>query len=476
MGLFSPSRPLVTRNIDVNIPDKIFIEKANDPYQYEYSSQEPAVIKHRLDSLLTGFYGRQNFINLFYCLPEIFAPVHEIASRVSDATWQLRKEKDDEIDYSNDDFNRLFAQPNPLLTFKSFVYQSVCYEILTGRNFEYFNQPKTLADDFSSILSWFNLPSPEVRAIMKKGVDPYSATEMKDFVLRYEMPQNSGIRVFDVDRILATVNLNLRTGHDLNDCMSILLGAEKPIKNLIPVYEARGVIYIKRGALGFVVSKKGDASGGTALTPKEKKELRQDFQGTFGVTSGKDTIGITNLPVDFIRTAMSIAELQPFDETLADACAIYAVLRVPPHLIPSKDKSTFNNADADMKAFYTNVIIPMAKRRAEAWTSRFKINRRYIFPDYSHIEVLQENRKEKADVSKTLGDVWLQRWNNGVCTLNDWIADNDGEKGTGPIYEKKIFELTPEEATQVKEVLNLRTPIKNVNTTTPQDTGTQAQG
>lgn len=434
----------------IEAPDKVFIERdGKTPFgpSYEYSTTEPAHFD--IDSVLNGVHGRQNFIELFYCLPEIFAPVNEIASRVADATWQLKKSWNDEVDYADKDFNRLFSKPNPLMSFKQFIWQSVCYEILTGANYEYFNKPSTLADDYRNILSWWNMPTQFTVVNKKSNVDIYSATEMNDFILNYKV----GNRLMDTKNVLPIVNHDLKSGNTVDAYRSPLCGAKLAIKNLLPVYEARGVIYIKRGALGFIVSRKSDDSGLVSLTPKEKKEAQDEFQNTYGLRAEKNQVGVTAAPVDFVKTSMSIQELQPFEETLADAVAIYKVLRVPKHLVPSKDNSTFANADADMKSFYSDVIIPIANRYAESWTCYFNIDRKYIFADFSHIDVLQENKKEKADVDKVNSATWLERWKNGACSLNDWIVSFIGTKGTGPIYEKKLFELTLEELATAKEVI-----------------------
>jgi hypothetical protein len=442
-----------------NFPEKIFIER--DGLYHEWSTEEPASLHHNLHSLLHGFYGSQNFIELFYSLPEVFAPVHEIAKRVSDANWQLRKEWNDEVDYKDEDFNRLFTKPNPLVSHKDLVYQAVCYEILTGKQLFFFNQPDTLIDEYKSIITWSNLPAHKVTVDLKKNVDPYTATELSDFVNEYRLPIGNGReRKFPVNKVLPICHLSLNSGWDLNDCKSLLLGAEKAIRNLIPVYEARGTIYIKRGALGFLVGNKTDASGHVPLSPKEKAEVLQDFHGTYGITPGKSPVGITRQPLQWVQTAMSIKELEPFNETLADAAAIYAVLRVPPHLIPSKDKSTFANADADMKAFYTNVIIPWAKRYAESWTNYMKLTnyRRYIFPDYSHIEVLQENQKEKADVQKVVTDTKIQQFLNGACSLNEFIIAIDGTPGTDPIYSLKWLDMDDEQRELVSNMLRMKMP------------------
>lgn len=449
-----------SRSLEYDVPEKVFVEREG-PF-YEWSTDEPAALKHSLYNLLSGFYSNQNFIELFYSVPEVFAPVHEIASRVADCNFQLRKDWNDEVDYKDADFNRLFTQPNPLVSFKDLVYQAVCYEILTGRQLFFFNRPDVLADEYKSIIGWWNLPSHKVTVEMKKGVDPYTATSIDDFVNGYKLPLNGGTRNFPTNKVLPLCHLSLNTGYDLNDVKSHLMGAEKAIRNLIPVYEARGVIYIKRGAMGFLVSRKSDASGSVPLTASEKKATNLTVNEMYGLQRNKSTIGVIESPVDFVKTSMSIAEMEPFDETLADATAIYAVLRVPKHLIPSKDQSTYANADADLKSFYSDVILPMAKRYAEAWTNYMKLAqyRRYIHADFSHIDVLQENRKEKADVNKVEGDTFLQRFLNGVCTLNDWVVATENTKVTDPVYDKKIFEMTPEELDRIKAGLNMKAPVQ----------------
>ena len=454
----------VKRELSINtLPEKVFVQgpfgHQTAIHDYEYSGDAPARLHSAIDDLLTGTHGKQNFINLFYSLPEIFAPIHEIASRVAYANWQLRRNMDDGVDYNNKYFNKLFSQPNPLMSMQQFVYQAVCYEYLTGANLEYINCPSTLTQDYTNILSWNNIPTQKVK-FNKKPVDPYSATSLTDFIDSYEI---IGSRKFESEKVMMMAFQDLNSGNALDGFCSPLLGAKKPITNLLAVYEARGTIYIKRGALGFVVSKKSDESGLISLTPKEHREVQQEFQNTYGLTGGKNTVGVTSSPVEFIKTAMSIAELQPFDETLADAVAIYATLRVPKHLVPSKDNSTFANADTDITSFYNNVIIQTANRYAQMWTNRFNIPNRYIFADFSHVAELQQNRKDKAAIDQIYGNVYLQRFTSGVGTLNEWITANDGVKSVLPLYDKKIFELDAEQLALVNSVLNL----KAVSTGTP---------
>jgi len=453
------------------LPQVVYVDGKFDmnlrDFTQEYSADAPALLNKTYNDLLYGAYNRKNFIQLFYCLPEIFAPINEIASRVADATWQLRKDWNDEIDYSNADFNRLFNSPNPFMTFKQFVYQSVCYEYLTGANIEYANKPGTLPRLPENILSWYNLPTDKVDIQKKKYYDIYSATSVKDIILGYKV----GDRSFDIDNVLPFLNVDLMSTNDPTAFRSQLCGAELAIKNLLPVYEARGVIYVKRGALGFLVSAKSDESGRIPLNPKEKEDAQKVYQDSYGLRADKNQVGVSAAPVEFVKTSMSIQELQPFDETLADAVSIYATLKVPRHLVPTKDNSTFANAESDMKSFYANVIIPCANRYAQAWTNFFGFERRYIHADFSNTPELQENRKEKSEVDRTNGTVYYQRFTSGIMTLNEWAVAVDGEKSALSLYDKKIFEMLPDELELVKNILNLKS---NVNTSENQ--GTQTQG
>ncbi len=460
-----------TRSLTYDVPQKVFIERdgpGTNDLDYFFD-------QHRIANVINGYYAESNFIELFYCLPEIASAVNEIASRVADATWLLCKDWNDEVDYSNQHFNNLFEQPNPLLTMRQHVYQAVCYEILTGKEYFFFNIPSTLPIELSSVLSWCNLPSHRTIVNTHPNVNVYTATSITDIVSSYMVNEGQVSRQFDARNVLPHVNTSLYDPNNIKKCASPLLGADKAIKNLIPVYEARGAVYIKRGAMGFVVSKKSDESGLITLKASEKKEIQDDFQRSKGILGDKAPIVVTSVPVDFVKTSMSIAEMQPFEETLADAVVIYRVLGIPRHLVPSKDTSTYSNAKADMITFYDEQIIPRADKLAQKWTEYLnlrKINRRYIKASYQGKAVLQENKKEKAQADKINGDTFLQAFTGGVTTLNEWIIHRGGKKSSNPLYDKRTLEMTPDEIEQVKNAYNLKTTSSG---NTEQTTGSENQ-
>lgn len=429
----------------------------NEHGHHEWSFDAPPHILADDNSLLHGKYSAANMITLFDVMPEIFAPVNEIASRVASLNFVLRKFEDDQIVWDNKNFNRLFTQPNPLMDFKQHIWQSVVYEILTGASFQYINKPKLLTAGFDSVKTLINIPSDKVKIDPKKGSDPYTATDIKDFIKSVWIKKENGDkREFDLDRLIMLMHPDLQKGNDVTKFKTQLSGASAAIKNLIPVYAARHQIYVKRGALGFIVSRKSDINGTRALSQVEKEEMQREFQRGYGLTGQSSIFPIATNAVDFVKTSASISEMQPFDETEQDARAIYAVLRVPKHLCPTKGNSTFNNADADLKSFYTDVIIPKARHYAQIFTNALAIDGHYIDIDASNIEILQSNKKDEADTAKTNGDVFEKKFKHGICTLNDWIVATGGEASNNAIYDKRLFEMSDDEIQKIKQYINLQ--------------------
>ena len=247
---------------------------------------------------------------------------------------------------------------------------------------------------------------------------------------------------------------------------SRLLAVKKPIANLLAVYEARNVIYLKRGALGFIVAQKEDPTGTVALEPGEKKELRDTINANYGVGEGKSPYGVTDIPINFVRTNLSITELQPFDETLEDAIKIASVFGIPAVLVPRKDQSTFSNQDTAEKSVYTSVIIPAAKRFCEALTTFLGLDQKGLYPDcdFSDVACLQIGLKEQEEVKKLVYERCLTQFNNGLISINDWRAQIHEDALDGDIFNKVKFEMTPEEIAIVDSVIKAQTAPIQINT------------
>jgi len=232
----------------------------------------------------------------------------------------------------------------------------------------------------------------------------------------------------------------------------------KPISNLIAVYEARNIIYVKRGALGFIANKHKDESGDVILTPSQKKEIREEFHKDFGVKSGNSPVAIVNHPVDFVRMNMSIAELMPFEETLEDAIQIASAFGIPANLVPRRDTAKYENLSVAENSFYSSTIIPEAKHFCSELTSFLGLEKSglYLDVDFSHIVVMSTGLKEKEQTKAIASNRCHKDFLSGIITLNDWRAQIGESKVEDPIYSRLILQMNTSELERIKTILELQ--------------------
>lgn len=407
-------------------------------------------------------YTEYNLVQLFYSVPEIFAPIHAIANRVASAKYVVKRLKDDEVVYDNKYLNALLAQPNPLQTWDEFVYEAILWRYITGNNYIYANCPDTLKFSYENISTLINLYSYSVTAIHDERVKLWSATQMSDLVKGYRL--NDGSPDVPAEKVLFLQFISLDKNDKKIRGKSPLLSTQKALVNLMAVYQARGKIYLSRGALGILVSKMTDAGGAVAMTADEKKQAVQDYTTNYGFGENQSPVAISGFPMDWLRIGMSIQELLPFEETQADAAAIYGVLDVPQDLMPTPKGATFENQKIANRALYQNVATPLAKKFALALTNFLKLKEvgLYIDASHDHIEVLQDNKKEMAEASKTLNESLLIQFRSGAITMNQWIAQIGGETVDTPIYNKRTLEMAADELAFVMSILNSKNTTNDV--------------
>lgn len=421
-------------------------------------------------SVLTGGHAEANMITLFKSIPEVFAPVDTIAAAVCSCEWQLRRIEDDEVVYDNQYWNRIYERPNWKQDFSKLIYNAVVYKYVTGNRYFYAYVPDTMTIKLANVVNLWSLPPQYTEPVLRNERTNFlQATAASELLRYYDFNCGRDRLKIHPDYVVHDTYLDI----DFDDLgCSILKGispfkaCEMPMSNLMAVYKARNVIYVKRGALGFIVSRKSDASGMQALTKTEKEDLVKDYQDAYGLDGKKSTVAITSMPVDFIKVAMSIAELEPFKETEASSDAIYAVLRVPRELKPRSEGSTYENQKTAKRTLYTNVAIPEAVQIAVILSDLLKLSEigYYLYPCFDKVDDLQENKKEKSDVDWRNNETLRVRFLHGIITLNEWIVAAGYTPITGvPIYEKRMFQMDEAEMAIVKAVISLKSVNVSVN-------------
>ena len=438
-----------------------------DPWRYQ-----------QLMSMIDGIYHPSvvgnNFIQLFKTIPEVFWPIDFIAKRISEAHFDLKRVKDDSLVWCNrNGADKILKRPNPIMSWRELVYQYVAYKLITGNTFFRAAMPESITADavkYRWCSNYWVLPAHlvQVRPVQYGyGTPMFGIAEIDELIKGYtlEIGEYSGLTIPYYQILHDRDGLpELTKGAGYLKANSRLLACKKPIANLIAVYDARNVIYLKRGALGFIVAQKEDPTGTVALEPDEKAALREEIDSKYGVAEGKSPYALTDIPINFVRTNLSISELQPFEETLEDAIKIAAVFGIPAVLVPRKDQSTFSNQDTAEKSVYTSVIIPAAKRFCEAMTTflGLEADGLYLDCDFSDVACLQVGLKESEEVKKLVNERCLSQFNNGLISINDWRSQIHESALDGEIFNKTKFEMTPEEIVRVDSVIKGQvTPIQN---------------
>lgn len=424
-----------------------------------------------------------SYMDMYRCIPEVFFPIEYIASRISGGNFQLKREADDSVVWRNYTVNKLLNKPNCVFSWKEFVHDHFVWKLTTGTSF--IRAVTAIDVDYRSVLAYWVLPSDRVEVRPPRALIPlYDVSEVSDLIASVNVMGAFGVQMQIDPRQVMIDRDGIATLLSENSYMkahSRLDSLRKNIANLLSVYDARNVIFTKRGGIGYIVSRKMDATGTEALTENEKKQLVEQNAERYGLGKGQLPYGISDVPIDFVRTNLSIAELQPFDETLADAINIAGAYGVPAVLVPRKDQSTFSNQATAEKTVYASVVIPMAKEFCKMFTSFIGLDKSglYLDVDFSGVDCMQDGMKTEEEVKKLVNDRCRQQFLDGLITLNDWrgqIGEAQIEEKENPLFSKLKFDMTDEDLEIVnKIILNQQNPNNNGNRA-DEKPGVQNQG
>ena len=366
-----------------------------------------------------------NLITLFNEIAEIQYPIRAIAERALNADIYLKDFNTDSIIWKNKQVNKLLSQPNELESFDKFFLRMLVYYLLIGDTYIYSHIPGSLRSipRWEACNNYYVLPSDKIQIKTPDKLNLYNGAKKSEIIQGYKLKDGQTNRIFPTDDVLHLSDINMSFDKDVLSGRSRIESLKYPISNLIAVYEARNVIYTKRGALGMVVSKKKDISGSLAFSKTERDQILEDWHGTHGLTHNKSNIAVSNVDLDFVNIGISIKDLEPFKETLNDAVQIAGIFGVPPDLIPREDKSTFNNQKSAEVSLYANTVIPITNRIIDAWNSwlgfeEFK-GGAYLSADFSKIPCLQEDKTKMAELNQKNSDRAIKEFNEGVITYNE---------------------------------------------------------
>jgi hypothetical protein len=184
---------------------------------------------------------------------------------------------------------------------------------------------------------------------------------------------------------------------------SPLAAVRRNIDNLLAVYNARYNVYKNNGIAGIITKKQPNMNGALteAIDPTTGKDIADELMHQYDLSGHGNIKAITGIPVDFIKTMATIAELEPFRETWEDAMQIAGVYGVPKELLPRESDTTYANKRDAETYFWQNVIKGVAEDTGRMLTRAMGVTDGEIVPLFNGVECLQEDRKTGLETDGT---------------------------------------------------------------------------
>lgn len=402
-----------------------YAEQDNSGMWLQYFNQLAALSNGELVK-----FSPENAYRLACSIAEIFIPIDAIADRCASVNYVLKYTKTGEIYEPTGNLKRLMEKPNPFDNLSDIVYKLVFTELSDGNSYAYTKTPKSIVnptiDNISNI--WVLDPETTKPILFREIPNPFLITKKEELIEYYKT-------FFFINHQIPPRYILHRTVLGVgNNCKgaSPLSRVEMNINNILAVYQARYNVYAKNGN-GGILSKAPSAQNNNlqeAIDPATRDEILKDLTDRNGLTGNKNFIGLSSVPLQFIKTLGTIQELQPFDETLENAIKIAGAFGVNKELIPKKDNSTFANQREAELSLWQNVVKSYAMDKAKDLTKIYYLPDGVEFEaDFSAIEILQEDKKTSYESDGLLIDNLDKLKANGIDVNNAYSNLKDKYNG-----------------------------------------------
>lgn len=341
-------------------------------------------------------------------LSEIYNPIDLIANRTSTVKFDLVDLKGNVIEPK---FNiaRLMTNPNPFQSFSDLVYDIVFSGLADGNKWIYNRMPQVGEVKVDKITNCFCLKPNLLTVNELSNINNYLAlTDYRSIInyLQYDFQNN----VEKLDKLNITHSRTFlgNRANSLFIAQSPLNTVKRNINNLIAVYQARLNVYDNNGTAGILAKKQAASNGNDqlqqAVDPITQDQMAEEINKRFGLTGNRNIKGISSIPLEFIKTLATISELQPFEETEADAIQIAAIYGVDRDLVNSKNNSAYENKKNAEKGLWQNVIIQEAFDVADLLTKSWNLTDKKLQPNFDNIAILKEDKKTNAEAESIIID------------------------------------------------------------------------
>lgn len=321
---------------------------------------------------------------------DVYSVVNKIAGTASYVPWRLYKVATDgtKEEITEHPILDTWAKPNPSQGGFEFREELFTFYFMTGNGYINGVGPRG-GEDKGKWQEFYIMPSQYTEVIFGGWKQP-----IKGYKINWDQEIFAPVEeVFH----MKTPNLDYRNGQSLYG-MSPISAAARAVTSSNAGYEAKVRDYQNGGLKGFLSSASSNPEP-LGMSHTQLKNIREKLKEA----GRKREIPATDFPLKYNQVGMSVVDMAILDSMQADLRTICNIYGISSILFNDPSSSTYNNVAEAKKSLYTDVIQPVLKKFQDElnrwWVKKYGEDLLFE-PDYSDIEVLQENMKEKADSLK----------------------------------------------------------------------------
>lgn len=350
---------------------------------------------------------------LYFQIPQLRTIIGKKKSMFANVTPILKDDKGNKIEGKKaEDLMKLIYSPNVMQSMNEFLENYLEQLDVYGNQFIYKN--KTQTADFPVAL--WNISPRYISPVMTGKV--FEQISVEGIIKQYDYNDGTQKRIFKTSEIMYSRH---------NDIDNAVIGTSPlkflkyPLSNIDGGYKFRNVIINEKGAIGILSSGGSkDSFGAIPMTNEEKQRIENQHRASYGISDGQMRTIITEASLNWQPMTYPTKDLMLFEEIDEDTKVLIDHFGMNVHLFANSD-TTFENLKSSVKQVYSDTIQPCADKFFDQLTQFLNVEKifgagAYICPSYEHIKILQEDKKESADLFKTNVESVIQLSNNGLIT------------------------------------------------------------
>lgn len=344
---------------------------------------------------------------LYYSIPQARIVIDKLVSMYSNMRiQQMDRRTLKPVEKEDADLKRVIDNPNPLQSMNEWLSEWEKQVQVYGNSFGYFNKPSKIQSAPTTI---WNISPRYMQPVLSGKV--FDQIKIEDIITGFKYIQANGkYNIYDPKDILYTKLVGID-----NPLIgeSPIRALQYPLSNIRAAYQFLNTLSVNRGPKGILSNDAKDVNGAIPMTDSERKDADAAYNQTYGIEHGQAQSIVTTASLKWqamsfpTKDALLIEQIDANFLTICDAYGMNANLF-------SNKNATFENIKQGLLQSYQDTIFPIADARIQALSNKINHPTIYLVPDYSHLDILKENKLKGISAVQALVSALTQAVQGGI--------------------------------------------------------------